>query len=96
MTATVNGVEYSRASLADIFWSFGEMLAYASRGTRVETGDVIGSGTCGTGCILELSMVHGTDRYPWLQPGDVVELSVERLGKLRNRVVAGAPLRPLR
>jgi 2-keto-4-pentenoate hydratase/2-oxohepta-3-ene-1,7-dioic acid hydratase in catechol pathway len=96
MTATVNGVEYSRASLADIFWSFGEMIAYASRGTRVETGDVIGSGTCGTGCILELSLVHGTDRYPWLQPGDVVELSVERLGTLRNRVVAGAALRPLR
>ncbi len=96
MTATVNGVEYSRASLADIFWSFGEMIAYASRGTRVEPGDVIGSGTCGTGCILELSLVHGSDRYAWLQPGDVVELAVERLGKLRNRVVAGAPLRPLR
>ncbi len=61
MTATVNGVEYSRASLADIYWSFGEMLAYASRGTRIETGDVIGSGTCGTGCILELSLVHGVD-----------------------------------
>jgi 2-keto-4-pentenoate hydratase/2-oxohepta-3-ene-1,7-dioic acid hydratase in catechol pathway len=96
MTASVNDVEYSRASLADVFWSFGEMLAYASRGTRVETGDVIGSGTCGTGCILELSMVHGIDKYPWLQPGDIVELSVERLGTLRNRVVAGAPLRPLR
>ena len=96
MTATVNGVEYSRASLADIFWSFGEMIAYASRGTRVETGDIIGSGTCGTGCILELSMVHGIDQYPWLQPGDVVELSVERLGTLRNRVVAGTSLRPLR
>jgi 2-keto-4-pentenoate hydratase/2-oxohepta-3-ene-1,7-dioic acid hydratase in catechol pathway len=96
MTATVNGVEYSRASLADIYWSFGEMIAYASRGTRVEPGDVIGSGTCGTGCILELSLVHGVDRYPWLQPGDVVELSVERLGKLRNQVVAGPPLRPLR
>ena len=96
MTATVNGVEYSRASLADIFWSFGEMLAYASRGTRVEPGDVIGSGTCGTGCILELSLVHGHDQYPWLRPGDVVELSVEQLGSLRNRVVAGPPLRPLR
>jgi 2-keto-4-pentenoate hydratase/2-oxohepta-3-ene-1,7-dioic acid hydratase in catechol pathway len=96
MTATVNGVAYSRASLADIYWSFGEMLAYASRGTRVETGDVIGSGTCGTGCILELSLVHGVDRYPWLQPGDVVELSVDRLGTLRNTVVAGEPLRPLR
>ena len=96
MTAAVNGVEYSRASLADIYWSFGEMLAYASRGTRVETGDVIGSGTCGTGCILELSMVHGVDRYPWLQPGDVVELSVERLGTLRNTVIAGGALHPLR
>ena len=96
MTASVNGVEYSRASLADIYWSFGEMLTYASRGTRVETGDVIGSGTCGTGCILELSLVHGGDRYPWLQPGDVVELSVDRLGTLRNTVTAGEPLRPLR
>jgi 2-keto-4-pentenoate hydratase/2-oxohepta-3-ene-1,7-dioic acid hydratase in catechol pathway len=96
MVATVNGVEYSRASLADIYWSFGEMLAYASRGTRVETGDVIGSGTCGTGCILELSLVHGVERYPWLQVGDVVELSVERLGTLRNTVTAGEPLRPLR
>jgi 2-keto-4-pentenoate hydratase/2-oxohepta-3-ene-1,7-dioic acid hydratase in catechol pathway len=96
MTAAVNGVEYSRASLADIYWSFGEMLAYASRGTRVEPGDIIGSGTCGTGCILELSLVHGTERYPWLKPGDVVELAVERLGRLRNRVVPGAPARALR
>jgi len=96
MVARVNGVEYSRASLADIFWSFGEMLAYASRGTRVEPGDVIGSGTCGTGCILELALVHGEERYPWLKPGDVVELEVEELGVLRNRVVEGPPLRPLR
>jgi 2-keto-4-pentenoate hydratase/2-oxohepta-3-ene-1,7-dioic acid hydratase in catechol pathway len=96
MTASVNGVEYSRASFADIYWSFGEMLAYASRGTRVEPGDVIGSGTCGTGCILELSLVHGSERYPWLQAGDVVELSVERLGTLRNRVIAGADPKSLR
>ena len=72
------------------------MLAYASRGTWVRPGDVIGSGTCGTGCILELSLVHGADAYPWLQPGDVVELEVERLGVLRNRLVEGAPLRALR
>jgi 2-keto-4-pentenoate hydratase/2-oxohepta-3-ene-1,7-dioic acid hydratase in catechol pathway len=96
MTASVNGKEYSRASLADIYWSFGEMLAYASRGTRIETGDVIGSGTCGTGCILELSMVHGQDAYPWLQPGDEVVLEVEHLGRLASRVVEGPPLRPLR
>jgi len=87
MTASVNGKEYSRASLADIYWSFGEMLAYASRGTRVVPGDVIGSGTCGTGCILELSLVHGEDAYPWLEPGDEVALEVEHLGRAVNRVV---------
>ena len=96
MIARVNGTEYSRASLADIHWSFPEMIAYASRGTWVRPGDVIGSGTCGTGCILELSLVHGAERYPWLQVGDVVDLEVERLGVLRNRVVEGAPLRLLR
>jgi 2-keto-4-pentenoate hydratase/2-oxohepta-3-ene-1,7-dioic acid hydratase in catechol pathway len=96
MNASVNGREYSRASLAEIFWSFGEMISYASRGTRVEAGDVIGSGTCGTGCILELALVHGGDAYPWLQPGDEVVLSVDQLGSLRNRIVAGAPLRALR
>ena len=87
MTAAVNGREYSRASLAGIHWSFGELLAYASRDTRVVPGDVIGSGTCGTGCILELSLVHGSEAYPWLQPGDEVALTVERLGTLANRVV---------
>ncbi len=96
MLARVNGGEYSRASLADIYWSFGEMLAYASRGTEVAPGDVIGSGTCGTGCILELSLVYGEDRYPWLKPGDLVELEVEHLGLIANKVVEGKPLRPLR
>jgi 2-keto-4-pentenoate hydratase/2-oxohepta-3-ene-1,7-dioic acid hydratase in catechol pathway len=96
MIARVNGTEYSRATLADIYWSFPEMIAYASRGTSVRPGDVIGSGTCGTGCILELSLVHGSDRYPWLQVGDEVELEVDRLGVLRNRVIEGPPLRPLR
>ncbi|HZU75471.1 MAG TPA: fumarylacetoacetate hydrolase family protein, partial [Dehalococcoidia bacterium] len=96
MSARVNGREYSRASLADIHYSFGEMLAYASRGTRIEPGDVVGSGTCGTGCILELSLVHGSDAYPWLQPGDVVEMEVERLGILRNTVGTATALIPLR
>jgi 2-keto-4-pentenoate hydratase/2-oxohepta-3-ene-1,7-dioic acid hydratase in catechol pathway len=96
MTASVNGTEYSRASLADIYWRFGELLAYASRGTEVVPGDVIGSGTCGTGCILELSMVHGQEAYPWLKPGDEVSLEVEHLGRITSRVVEGKPLRPLR
>lgn len=96
MTASVNGTRYSEASLAEIYWSFGEMLAYASRGTRILPGDVIGSGTCGTGCILELSLVHGEDAYPWLRVGDEVVLEVERLGSIHSRVVAGPPLKPLR
>ncbi len=96
MTATVNGKEYSRASLADIYWSFSEMMAYASRGTRLLPGDVIGSGTCGTGCILELSFLHGSETYPWLSVGDVIELAVEGLGTLSNRVVPGSPLTPLK
>jgi fumarylacetoacetate (FAA) hydrolase len=91
MTARVNGVEWSRGNLADIHWSFSEMLAHASRGTVVRPGDVIGSGTCGTGCILELAAVHGPAAYPWLGPGDLVELTVAGLGTLTNPVVAGAP-----
>ena len=67
-----------------------EMLAYASEAAPVRRGDVLGSGTCGTGCILELSLVHGAEKYPYLQPGDEVELEVSGLGVLANRVVAGA------
>jgi 2-keto-4-pentenoate hydratase/2-oxohepta-3-ene-1,7-dioic acid hydratase in catechol pathway len=55
----------------------------------VRPGDVLGSGTCGTGCILELSQVHGPGRYPYLVAGDQVELEVEGLGVLANPVVAG-------
>lgn len=89
MTARVNGVEYSRANLDTLWWSFAEMLVYASEAAEVRRGDVIGSGTCGTGCILELSLVHGRDAYPYLAPGDQVELEVEGLGVLANPVVAG-------
>ncbi len=96
MTARVNGVEYSSASLADVYWSFGEMISYASRGTRVEPGDLIGSGACATGCILELSLTSGSASYPWLKPGDEVELEVEQLGALRNRIVDGSTARPAR
>jgi 2-keto-4-pentenoate hydratase/2-oxohepta-3-ene-1,7-dioic acid hydratase in catechol pathway len=88
MTARVNGAEWSRADLDGLWWSFAEMLVYASEAAPVRRGDVLGSGTCGTGCILELSLVHGADRFPYLQPGDEVELEVAGLGVLANRVVA--------
>ena len=96
MTCSVNGRTYSEASWSDVYWSFGEMISYASRGTEVRAGDVIGSGTCGTGCILELSHRPDGADYPWLQPGDHVVAAVEGLGELHNTVIAGAPLHPLR
>ena len=87
MTARVNGVEYSRGDLASLYWSFAEMVVYAAESTELCPGDVIGSGTCGTGCILELALTHGSEKYPWLRPGDEVELEVDGLGVLANRVV---------
>jgi 2-keto-4-pentenoate hydratase/2-oxohepta-3-ene-1,7-dioic acid hydratase in catechol pathway len=86
MTARVNGREVSRGNWSDIYWSFAEMVAHASRSSRVVPGDVIGSGTVGTGCVMELAATHGVDRYPWLQDGDEVVVAVEGLGELRNCV----------
>jgi 2-keto-4-pentenoate hydratase/2-oxohepta-3-ene-1,7-dioic acid hydratase in catechol pathway len=96
MTASVNGKAYTKGNLADIYWSLGQLVAYASRGARLYPGDVIGTGTCGTGCILELSLVHGSQAYPWLKEGDEVVLEVERLGAMHSRIKAGVPVTPLK
>jgi fumarylacetoacetate (FAA) hydrolase len=85
MVARVNGEERSRGDLADMHHSWEAIVAHASRNTQLLPGDVLGSGTVGTGCILE----HGDGR--WLQPGDVVELEVDGIGVLRNRIGAGPP-----
>ncbi|HLV80853.1 MAG TPA: fumarylacetoacetate hydrolase family protein [Chthonomonadaceae bacterium] len=82
MTAAVNGREISRGNAGDMHWTFAELIARASRNTLLRPGDLIGSGTVGTGCLTEFP--DGT--YPWLQPGDLVELHIECLGTLRNRV----------
>jgi len=84
MTATVNGKVFSRGNAGSMYWTWPQLLAHASRDTELRPGDVLGSGTVGTGCILELTpeAVGG-----WLKPGDVVELTVERIGTLRNTVV---------
>jgi fumarylacetoacetate (FAA) hydrolase len=84
MTAAVNGRVLSRGNSASMHWTWPQLLAHASRDATLRPGDVLGSGTVGTGCILELTpeAVGG-----WLKPGDIVELTIERLGTLRNRVV---------
>jgi 2-keto-4-pentenoate hydratase/2-oxohepta-3-ene-1,7-dioic acid hydratase in catechol pathway len=95
MTASVNGTTYSSGNLADLHWSFEQMISFAARGTELRVGDVIGSGTVGSGCILELSRVHGTETFPWLRPGDRVRLEVERLGSLESTIQPALPLHPL-
>jgi fumarylacetoacetate (FAA) hydrolase len=84
MQARINGKLVSDANAGSMYWTWPQLLSHASRDTRLLPGDAIGSGTVGTGCILELTpqMVGG-----WLKPGDVIELSVERLGTLTNRIV---------
>jgi fumarylacetoacetate (FAA) hydrolase len=85
MTATVNGTELSRGAWADAQFSFGEMVARASADVRLRPGDLLGSGTVGSGCLLEIK----DDVFKrWLEPGDRVSLAVERLGELVTPIVA--------
>jgi 2-keto-4-pentenoate hydratase/2-oxohepta-3-ene-1,7-dioic acid hydratase in catechol pathway len=91
-TASVNGTELSRGTWADSHFPYGAMLARASADVTLRPGDLIGSGTIGTGCLLEIRESSGFGR--WLQPGDEVTLSVERLGALSTPIVghpAAAP-----
>ncbi|MGZ3888699.1 MAG: fumarylacetoacetate hydrolase family protein [Flavisolibacter sp.] len=92
MCCRVNGIEVSAGNLGDMDWTFAEIIERASYGVDLYPGDVIGSGTVGTGCFLEL---NGTGKlqdpgYPeqWLQEGDVVEMEVTGLGTLQNTIVA--------
>ncbi len=92
MTCKVNGIQVSEGNVADMDWTFAEIIERASYGVDVFAGDVIGSGTCGTGCFLEL---NGTGKLndpnyqeQWLQHDDVVEMEIENLGVLTNNIVA--------
>jgi 2-keto-4-pentenoate hydratase/2-oxohepta-3-ene-1,7-dioic acid hydratase in catechol pathway len=83
MIARVNGEEWSRGSSASMMWQVEEIIAYASKGEGVRMGELIGSGTVGWGCGLELGKM--------LQAGDTVELEVEGIGVLRNKLGTPAP-----
>jgi fumarylacetoacetate (FAA) hydrolase len=83
LTARINGQLITQGLASEMHWTFAELIAHASRNTRLQIGDVIGSGTVGGGCLLEYP--DGT--YPWLQVGDVVELEAEGIGVLRNWIV---------
>ncbi len=97
LRASVNGELTGQDLLSNMGWPFEELIAYAARGAQVRAGDVLGSGTCGNGgCLAELWGRSGKTEPPPLRPGDVVELTVEGIGTVRNRVVAGITLPPVR
>jgi 2-keto-4-pentenoate hydratase/2-oxohepta-3-ene-1,7-dioic acid hydratase in catechol pathway len=96
LRASVNGELIGQDLLSNMGWPFEELIAYASRGTEVRAGDVLGSGTCGNGgCLAELWGRRGRTDPPPLRPGDVVELTVEGIGTVRNRVTEGLALPPV-
>lgn len=92
MIARHNGKEISRGNLNQMDWTFAEIVERASYGVTLYPGDVIGSGTVGTGCYLELNGTwaieakeKGTEHKPiWLKDGDEIELEITGLGILKN------------
>jgi fumarylacetoacetate (FAA) hydrolase len=91
MQCRVNGVTLSDGNLADMDWTFAELIERASYGADLYAGDVIGSGTVGTGCLLELNgtgkLTDPEYKEQWLQENDVVEMEVDGLGVLSNTIV---------
>ena len=86
MTSSVNGRQYGSDRWSSAYWSFEDLISYASWNSRVEQGSIIGSGTCQGGCIWELSNRHSPAEYPWLAAGDQVTLSIELMGDIRATV----------
>ena len=91
MKCRVNGVQVSEGNLADMDWTFAEIIERCSYGVNIMPGDVIGSGTVGTGCFLELNgtgLLNDPNYQPqWLQEGDLVEMEIDQLGLLSNTIV---------
>lgn len=83
MTAEINGIRVSCGNFRDIYYTFEEMIQRASEDATLFAGDVIGSGTVGSGCLLEL----GEDVHRWLEPGDEVMLEITGIGRLRNKII---------
>ncbi len=91
MKCWVNGIQVSEGNMGDMDWTFAEIIERCAYGTDVLPGDVIGSGTVGTGCFLELNgtgLFHDKDyKVQWLQPGDVVDMEIDGLGRISNTMI---------
>lgn len=91
LRCSVNGTEVSNGNLADMEWTFAELIERSSYGADLHAGDVIGSGTVGTGCFLELNTTGKLNdsayTEQWLQEGDVIEMEADGIGVLQNTIV---------
>ena len=91
MKCWVNGDQVSDGNLGDMDWTFAELIERSSYGATLFPGDVIGSGTVGTGCFLELNstgkMNNPDYTEQWLKEGDIVEMEIEGIGTLKNTIV---------
>lgn len=95
MRGYVNDELVSQGCLDQLDWTFADMVTYAARGTTLRPGDVIGSGTVPTGCLLEHFVMDTAGFRGWLKSGDVIRLDVQELGTIRNTVVEALPHHPL-
>ena len=86
MKAFVNKIQVSEDTLSNMTWTFAQIIERVSYGVDIFPGDIIGSGTCGTGCFLELNGSKITDNQ-WLNPEDIVELEIDVLGNLTNKII---------
>lgn len=90
MKCSVNDIQVSQGNLADMDWTFAEIIERCSYGVTLFPGDVIGSGTVGTGCFLELNgtgkLNNAAYQEQWLKEGDLVEMQIDELGILKNRI----------
>lgn len=86
MRAFINDKQYSNGNMQDMNWTFAQIIERASYGVQLHSGEVIGSGTVGTGCLMELNLSKITDNV-WLKPGDTIRIEIDHLGTLENRIV---------
>lgn len=97
MRVFVNDEHVGGGSMDQMDWSWGEIVAYASRGTTLRPGEVFGSGTVPTGCLLEDLGLKGPEGFRgWLAPGDRVRLEIDHIGALEHEIVAGPAVHRLR
>lgn len=92
MKCWVNGKLVSHGNMGDMDWTFAEIIERCAYGVNIQAGEVIGSGTVGTGCFLELNgtgLLNDPNFTPqWLLPNDVVEMEITGLGRLHNKIIA--------